>query len=89
MHNSSKVHTNVVVRILWYLKLAPRKDFMFSKHNHVIVTEYCVSYQSKKDDIKKTRHLLEVIQLFGRVKKNKVVLLSSVETKYRAMAKGI
>ena len=41
MHNPSEVHMSAIFRILHYLKSAPRKGLMFSKHNHVAINGYC------------------------------------------------
>jgi hypothetical protein len=40
MHSPNKVHMDVVHRILRYLKSAPSKGLMFSKHGHLEVEGY-------------------------------------------------
>ena len=40
MHNPSKDHMNVVIRILHYLKSSLGRGLMFSKHNHLNVEGY-------------------------------------------------
>ncbi|KAL6180126.1 hypothetical protein ACLB2K_046794 [Fragaria x ananassa] len=40
MHNPSKDHMNVVMRILRYLKSAPEKGLVFRKHGHLRTSGY-------------------------------------------------
>lgn len=40
MHNPSEVLMSAVMRILHYLKYAPRKGFMFSRHGNFEITWY-------------------------------------------------
>ena len=40
MHNLSKDHMNVVIRILRYLKSSPGRELMFRKHGHLNVEGY-------------------------------------------------
>ncbi|PRQ51794.1 putative RNA-directed DNA polymerase [Rosa chinensis] len=40
MHNPSKTHMDAVFRILLYLKFAPGKGLLFSKHIHLDVSRY-------------------------------------------------
>ena len=40
MHNPSKDHMNVVIRILRYLKSSPGRGLMFRKHGHLNVEGY-------------------------------------------------
>jgi hypothetical protein len=40
MHSPNEIHMDVVHRILWYLKSAPSKGLMFSKHGHLEVEGY-------------------------------------------------
>lgn len=40
MHNRGEVHMNATVRLLRYLKSAPGKGLMFSKHGHAYIMRY-------------------------------------------------
>ncbi|PRQ44810.1 putative RNA-directed DNA polymerase [Rosa chinensis] len=40
MHNPSETHMEAVIRILRYLKSAPGKGLMFSKHSHLDISGY-------------------------------------------------
>lgn len=40
MHEPSEAHMNGVTRIMRYLKIAPGKGLMFSKHTHMEVEGY-------------------------------------------------
>ncbi|RDX72661.1 hypothetical protein CR513_47812, partial [Mucuna pruriens] len=77
MQNLSKRHMKAIIRILHYLKSAPRRGIMFSKNNHlnkiyIKIFHFCwgnlVTWKSKKQ---------------------KVVALSSAEAKFRKMCKGL
>ena len=92
MHNPSKQHMDVVVRILRYLKSAPGKDLLFSKHGNTDILGYSDSdWAGKGDRRSMSTYLTFVIGNFvtWKSKKQKVVSLSSVEVEYRAMMKGI
>lgn len=41
MHNLGEVHMNVIIRILWYFKSAPRKGLMFCKYDKTTIVGYC------------------------------------------------
>lgn len=82
-----------VVRILRYLKSAPGKGLMFSKHKHADITGFCDSDWGAVGE----RHLSTTgyFTFVGgnlvtwKIKKQKVVSLSSAEAEYRAIVKGI
>jgi hypothetical protein len=50
MHNLGEVHMNVIIRILWYFKSAPRKCLMFCKYNKATIVGYCdLDWYSKEE----------------------------------------
>lgn len=79
MHNPSEVHMKAVFRILRYLKSAPGKGLMFSKHNHAAVSGYCDSDWGAKGE--RRRSINEYFTFVGgnlvawKSKKQKVVSL--------------
>lgn len=93
MHNPGKQHMEAVVRILRYLKSAPGKGLLFSKHGHVDVLGYTDSDWGGKGD--RRRSTSGYFTFVGgnlvtwKSKKQKVVSLSSTEAEYRAMVKGM
>ena len=54
MHNPSKDHMNVVIRILRYLKSSLGRGLMFSKHNHLNVEGYTDADWAESSDMKST-----------------------------------
>ena len=92
MHNPSKQHMDAVVRILRYLKSAPGKGLLFSKHGNTDILGYSYSDWAGKGDRRSTSGYLTFVGgnlVTWKSKKQKVVSLSSAEAEYRAMVKGI
>ena len=93
MHNPSECHMDVVLQILRYLKSAPRKGLLFSKHNHLEVSSYTdADWAGSIDDRKSTSGYFTFVGgNLGtwRSKKQKVVARSSAEAEYRGMAHGV
>ncbi|WOH06349.1 hypothetical protein DCAR_0625775 [Daucus carota subsp. sativus] len=92
MHNPGKQHMDAVVRILRYLKSAPGKGLLFSKHGNTDILGYSDSSWAEKGDRKSTSGYLTFVGgnlVTWKSKKQKVVSLSSAEAEYRAMVKGI
>ena len=92
MHNPSKQHMDAVVRILRYLKSAPGKGLLFSKHGNTDILGYSDSDWAGKGDRRSTSGYLTFVGgnlVTWKSKKQKVVSLSSAEAEYRAMVKGI
>ncbi|XP_026429868.1 uncharacterized protein LOC113326336 [Papaver somniferum] len=93
MHNPGQQHMDAVIRILRYLKSAPGKGLIFSKHEHLDVSGYTHSDWGGKGDRR-----ISTSGYFAfaggnlvnwKSKKQKVVSLSSDEEEYKAMVKGI
>ena len=93
MHNPSDQHMNAVNRILAYLKSAPGKGILFSKHGHLDIVGYTDSdFAGSRIDRKSTSGYLSFVGgnlVSWRSKKQNVVSLSSAEAEYRAMHHGI
>ena len=92
MHNPSKQHMDAVVRILRYMKSAPGKGLLFSKHGNTDILGYSDSDWAGKGDRRSTSGYLTFVGgnlVTWKSKKQKVVSLSSAEAEYRAMVKGI
>ncbi|XP_071902889.1 uncharacterized protein [Coffea arabica] len=93
MHNPSDQHMNAVNRILAYLKSAPGKGVLFSKHEHFDVVGYTDSdFAGSKLDRKSTSGYLAFVGgnlMSWKSKKQNVVSLSSAEAEYRAMHHAI
>ena len=93
MHNPSDQHMNAVNRILAYLKSAPGKGVLFSKHEHFDVVGYTDSdFAGSKLDRKSTSGYLAFVGgnlVSWKSKKQNVVSLSSAEAEYRAMHHAI
>ena len=88
MHNPSKQHMDAVVRILRYLKSAPGKGLLFSKHGNTDILGYSDSDWAGKGDRRSTSGYLTFVGgnlVTWKSKKQKVVSLSSAEAEYRAM----
>lgn len=93
MHNPSECHMDAIIRILRYLKSAPRKGLMFSMDNHLDVSEYTdADWAGCITDRKSTSGYFIFVGgnlVTWRSKKQKVVVRSSAEAGYRAMAHGV
>lgn len=86
MHNPSKDHMDVVIRIMWYLKSSPGKGLMFTKNNHVQVEGYTDADWA--GDITNRKSTSGYFTFVGgnlvtwKSKKQKVVALSSAEAEF-------
>ena len=94
MHNPSENHMNAVLRILRYLKSAPGRGVMFSKHNNPL--EVCgftdADWAGSITDRKSTSGYFTFVGgnlVTWKSKKQKVVARSSAEAEYRGMAHGV
>ncbi|BBH07641.1 ABC-2 type transporter family protein, partial [Prunus dulcis] len=85
-------HINAVLRILRYLKSAPGKGLMFSKHGHLNIDGYSdADWAGNVTDIKSTSGYFTFMGgnlVTWRSKKQNVVALSSAEAEFRGMTKG-
>ncbi|CAL2245578.1 unnamed protein product [Prunus armeniaca] len=93
MHSPSEDHMNIVLRILRYLKSAPGKRLMFSKHGHLNIDGYSdADWAGNVTDRKSTSGYFTFVGgnlVTWRSKKQNVVALSSAEAKFRGMTKRI
>ncbi|BBG93508.1 ABC-2 type transporter family protein, partial [Prunus dulcis] len=93
MHSPSEDHMNAVLRILRYLKSAPGKGLMFSKHGHLNIDGYSdADWAGNVTDRKSTSGYFTFVGgnlVTWRSKKQNVVALSSAEAEFRGMTKGI
>ncbi|CAL2264786.1 unnamed protein product [Prunus armeniaca] len=93
MHSPSEDHMNAVLRILRYLKSAPGKGLMFSKHGHLNIDGYSdADWAGNVTYRKSTSGYFTFVGgnlVTWRSKKQNVVALSSAEAEFRGMTKGI
>ena len=93
MHSPLECHMDVVLRILRYLKSTPRKGLLFSKSNHLRVKAYTnMKWVGSITDRRSTSRYYTFIGgnlVTWRNKKQHIVVQSSVEVEFRAMALGI
>ena len=94
MHNPEEQHMNPVMRILRYLKSAPRKGIFFTKNvDCQSVDAYSdADWAEAIDDIRSTLGYFTFVGgnlVTWRSKKQNVVARSSVEAEFRDMALGI
>ncbi|XP_040362272.1 uncharacterized protein LOC112202395 [Rosa chinensis] len=93
MHNPSKTHMDAVFRILRYLKSAPGKGLLFSKHSHLDVSGYTdADWAGNITDRRSTSGYFTFVGgnlVTWKSKKQKVVARSSAEAEYRGMARGL
>ncbi|KAM5588526.1 hypothetical protein ABKV19_006802 [Rosa sericea] len=94
MHNPSESHMDAVMRILKYLKSAPGRGVLFSKHNNIL--EVCGFTDADwAGNITDRRSTFGYFTFVGgnlvtwKSKKQKVVARSSAEAEYRGMAHGV
>ncbi|CAL8134140.1 unnamed protein product [Prunus armeniaca] len=87
MHSPSEDHMNAVLRILRYLKSAPGKGLMFSKHGHLNIDGYSdADWAGDVTDRKFTSGYFTFVGgnvVTWRSKKQNVVALSSAEAEFR------
>lgn len=93
MHNPSKDHMDAVIRILRYLKSAPGRGIMYSKNGHVKIDGYTdADWAGCVDDRKSMAGYFTFVGgnlVTWRSKKQNVVALSSAESEFRGISKGI
>ncbi|XP_040366874.1 secreted RxLR effector protein 161-like, partial [Rosa chinensis] len=94
MHNPSESHMDAVMRILKYLKSAPGRGVLFSKHNNIL--EVCgftdADWAGNITDRRSTSGYFIFVGgnlVTWKSKKQKVVARSSAEAEYRGMAHGV
>jgi kynureninase len=83
----------VVFRILRYLNGTPGRGVLYQKNGHLNLIAYTdADWAGDRDDRKSTSRYFTLVEgnlVTWRSKKQKVVALSSVEAKFRGVAKGI
>ncbi|BFG15965.1 hypothetical protein CerSpe_022390 [Prunus speciosa] len=93
MHAPSESHMEAVLRILRYLKSAPGKGLIFTKHGHLDVQAYTdADYAGSIVDRRSTSGYFTFVGgnlVTWRSKKQKVVSRSSAEAEYRGMSHGV
>ncbi|RVW62991.1 Retrovirus-related Pol polyprotein from transposon RE1 [Vitis vinifera] len=93
MHCSSEDHMNAVTQILRYLKGTLGKGIMFSKNGHLEITGYTdADWAGNIFDRKSTSGYFTFVGgnlVTWKSKKHKVVALSSAETEFQGIAKGL
>ncbi|RVW75978.1 Retrovirus-related Pol polyprotein from transposon RE1 [Vitis vinifera] len=94
MHNPGEQHMNAVMRILRYLKNAPRNGILFAKNvNHQSIEVYTdADWAGALDDRRSTSGYFTFVGgnlVTWKSKKQNVVARSSVEVEFRGMALGL
>ncbi|RVX13746.1 Retrovirus-related Pol polyprotein from transposon RE1 [Vitis vinifera] len=94
MHNPGEQHMNVVMRILRYLKNAPRKGILFAKNvDHQSIEVYTdADWAGAVDDRRSTSGYFTFVGdnlVTWKSKKQNVVARSSAEAEFRGMALGL
>jgi hypothetical protein len=93
MHSPNEVHMDAVHRILRYLKSAPGKGLMFSKHDHLEVEGYTdADWAGSINDRKSTSGYFTFVGgnlVTWHSKKQNVVARLSAEAEYKAMSHGV
>ncbi|BFG20722.1 hypothetical protein CerSpe_069960 [Prunus speciosa] len=93
MHQPSEAHMNAVTRIMRYLKAAPAKGLIFSKHTHMDPEGYTdADWAGSITDRRSTSGYFTFVGgnlVTWRSKKQKVVARSSAEAEFRGMAQGV
>uniref|UniRef100_A0A2N9FE13 Reverse transcriptase Ty1/copia-type domain-containing protein n=1 Tax=Fagus sylvatica TaxID=28930 RepID=A0A2N9FE13_FAGSY len=92
MHSPNEVHMDAIHRILKYLKSAPGKGFMFSKHGHLEVEGYTdADWAGSITDRKSTSGCFTFVggNIVTWRSKKQIVVRSSAEAEYRAMSHGV
>ena len=93
MHDPRKPHMDAVERILRYLKSAPGKGLLFTKHNHLKIEGYTdADWAGSADNRRSTSGYFTFVGgnlVTWRSKKQPVVARSSAEAEYRGMAFGV
>ncbi|RVW24085.1 Retrovirus-related Pol polyprotein from transposon RE1 [Vitis vinifera] len=94
MHNPGEQHMNAVMRILRYLKNAPKKGILFTKNvDHQSIEVYTdADWVGAMDDRRSTSDYFTFVDgnlVTWKSKKQNVVTHSSAEAKFRGMALGL
>jgi hypothetical protein len=93
MHDPRKGHMDTEYQILRYLKSAPGKGLIYRKNEHLNIEGYCDSdWASCADDKKFTsgyRMFVGGNMVSWKSKKQHVVVRSTAEAEYRAMALSV
>lgn len=93
MHSPRESHMEAVYRILRYLKSAPGRGILFSKHDHLQVEAYTdADWAGSVTDRRSTSGYCTFVGgnlVTWRSKKQSVVARSSAEAEFRAMAHGV
>ncbi|GAV78038.1 hypothetical protein CFOL_v3_21506, partial [Cephalotus follicularis] len=93
MHDPHSTHLEAIYRILRYLKSAPGRGILFSKHGHWRVDCFTdADWAGCPDDRRSTYGYCTIVGgnlISWRSKKQSVVARSSAEAEFRAMARGI
>ncbi|RVW96946.1 Retrovirus-related Pol polyprotein from transposon RE1 [Vitis vinifera] len=94
MHNPAEQHMNAVMRILRYLKNAPRKGILFAKNvDHQSIEVYTdADWAGAVDDKRSTSGYFTFVGgnlVTWKSKKQNVVARSSAEAEFRGMALGL
>ena len=92
MHNPSKEHLSVVIRILRYLKSSPGSGLMFRKYGHLDVEGHSDADWAGSSDRKSTSEYFTFVGgnlVTWKSKKQKVVTLSSAEAEFQGISKGV
>ncbi|KAK0585152.1 hypothetical protein LWI29_024002 [Acer saccharum] len=93
MHAPTESHMNAVLRILRYLKGAPGKGLIFSRHEHLGIEGYTdADWAGNASDRRSTSGYFTFVGdnlVTWRSKKQTVVSRSSAEAEFRGIAQGI
>lgn len=93
MHNPSETHMNAIIRILQYLKSSPGKGLMFTMNKHLWIDGFTnVDWAGDVKDRKSTSGYFTFVDrnpVTWKSKKQEVVALSSAETEFHGIAKGL
>ena len=92
MHNLSKDHLSVVIRILRYSKSSPGRGLMLRKHGHLNVEGHSDADWAGSSDRKSTSGYFTFVGgnlVTWRSKKKKLITLSSAKAEFRGISKGV
>lgn len=93
MHSPSDMHMEAVTRILRYLKGSPGGGIQFKKHGHLKISEYTdADWAGNVTDKKSMAGYFTFVGgnlVTWRSKKQNVVALSSAESEFQGMSKGL